>query len=87
MKEKDKKALHDQIVKEVKQDFEERRQKRRPVELAWRLNMNFLMGRIAVANFALCTSHSSLVFGRIDTPDLTRVSFASRVSTIGAIWL
>ena len=44
MKEKDKKALHDQIVKEVKQDFEERRQKRRPVELAWRLNMNFLMG-------------------------------------------
>lgn len=31
MKEKDKKALHDQIVKEVKQDFEERRQKRRPV--------------------------------------------------------
>ena len=43
-KEKDKKALHDQIVKEVKQDFEERRQKRRPVELAWRLNMNFLMG-------------------------------------------
>lgn len=44
MKEKDKKAFHDQIVKEVKQDFEERRQKRRPVELAWRLNMNFLMG-------------------------------------------
>ena len=44
MKEKDKKAPHDQIVKEVKQDFEERRQKRRPVELAWRLNMNFLMG-------------------------------------------
>lgn len=44
MKEKDKKAFRDQIVKEVKQDFEERRQKRRPVELAWRLNMNFLMG-------------------------------------------
>lgn len=44
MKEKDKKALHDEIVSEVKQDFEQRRQKRRPVELAWRLNMNFLMG-------------------------------------------
>lgn len=32
------------IVKEVKVDFEKRRIIRRPLELSWRLNMNFLMG-------------------------------------------
>ena len=33
-----------EIVNEVKADFEERRQKRKPLELQWRLNMNFLAG-------------------------------------------
>ena len=33
-----------EIVNEVKADFEERRQQRKPLELQWRLNMNFLAG-------------------------------------------
>ncbi|MDE6275286.1 MAG: hypothetical protein K2M75_01970 [Clostridia bacterium] len=32
------------IVKEVRKDFERRRQERKPLELQWRLNMNFYSG-------------------------------------------
>ncbi len=32
------------IVKEVRKDFERRRQERKPLELQWRLNMNFFSG-------------------------------------------
>ncbi len=32
------------IVKEVRKDFERRRQERKPLELQWRLNMNFYNG-------------------------------------------
>lgn len=42
-KNQDERFIED-IVKDVNSDFEERRSKRRPVELIWRLNMNFLMG-------------------------------------------
>ena len=34
----------DDVVREVKEDFAERQQKRRPYELNWQLNMNFAMG-------------------------------------------
>ncbi|HKL93901.1 MAG TPA: hypothetical protein VJZ69_01295 [Clostridia bacterium] len=34
----------DELVASVKEDFEKRREMRRPLELCWRLNMNFLMG-------------------------------------------
>ena len=44
MKDKRTNNFEDEIVKEVVKDFESRREKRRPVELTWRLNMNFLMG-------------------------------------------
>ena len=44
MKDKRTNNFEDEIVKEVVKDFERRREKRRPVELTWRLNMNFLMG-------------------------------------------
>lgn len=36
--------FEDDIVAEVKADFEKRREERKPLELQWRLNMNFLMG-------------------------------------------
>ena len=32
------------IVANVKKDFEQRQKMRRPYELAWQLNMNFVMG-------------------------------------------
>lgn len=32
------------IVKDVRKDFERRRQERKPIELQWRLNMNFYNG-------------------------------------------
>ncbi len=34
----------EKIVNEIKTDFEKRRQERRPFELAWELNMNFVLG-------------------------------------------
>lgn len=34
----------DELVASVKEDFEKRREARRPLELCWRLNMNFLVG-------------------------------------------
>ncbi len=36
--------FYEDLVKEVKDDFERRREERRSYELQWRLNMNFLMG-------------------------------------------
>ena len=36
--------FREEIVAEIKKDFENRRQNRRPYELAWQLNMNFNMG-------------------------------------------
>ena len=38
------KEFYDEVVKETKEDFEERRNKRRSLELQWRLNMNYLAG-------------------------------------------
>ncbi len=46
-KNKDKTATNlfaEEIVKEVLADFESRQKMRRPYELAWQLNMNFIMG-------------------------------------------
>ncbi len=34
----------DDIVRQIKKDFAERQQMRRPYELSWQLNMNFVMG-------------------------------------------
>ena len=34
----------DDVVAEIKQDFAERQKNRRPYELSWQLNMNFVMG-------------------------------------------
>lgn len=39
-----KQEFYENIVAEVKQDFEARQLRRRPYELQWQLNMNFLMG-------------------------------------------
>ncbi len=36
--------FQDQIVAEVVADFKRRQQQRRPIELGWRLNMNFIVG-------------------------------------------
>ncbi len=44
MKKKQNEQFIEDLVKEVNVDFENRREKRRPLELVWRLNMNFLMG-------------------------------------------
>lgn len=44
MKKQQSKQFIEDLVKEVTSDFEARREKRRPLELTWRLNMNFLMG-------------------------------------------
>ena len=38
------KEFYEDIVREVKEDFAARREARRPYELMWQLNMNFLMG-------------------------------------------
>ena len=38
------KIFYEDIVSEVKKDFASRREMRRPYELTWQLNMNFLMG-------------------------------------------
>lgn len=34
----------DEIVSEIKEDFKKRQEARRPLELGWRLNMNFVIG-------------------------------------------
>ena len=34
----------DDVVREIKQDFAARQKMRRPYELSWQLNMNFVMG-------------------------------------------
>lgn len=39
-----KKKYAEEIVEEVRRDFEQRREKRKALELQWRLNMNFLSG-------------------------------------------
>lgn len=39
-----KKTYAEEIVEEVRRDFDARREKRRALELQWRLNMNFLSG-------------------------------------------
>ncbi len=39
-----KKEFEDDIVRNVKEDFAKRQIQRRPLELQWRLNMNFLVG-------------------------------------------
>ena len=39
-----KKTYAEEIVEEVRRDFAARREKRRALELQWRLNMNFLSG-------------------------------------------
>lgn len=44
MKKQNNKEFIEDIVKEVIDDFRRRRDARRPLELTWRLNMNFLMG-------------------------------------------
>ena len=36
--------IAEELVASVKEDFERRREARRPLELSWRLNMNFLVG-------------------------------------------
>lgn len=36
--------FQEEVVQDVKKDFSERQKMRRPYELAWQLNMNFLMG-------------------------------------------
>ena len=36
--------IQEKIVNEVRADWERRRQERRPLELQWRLNMNFMVG-------------------------------------------
>lgn len=38
------KQFYEDIVREVREDFDARREARRPYELTWQLNMNFLMG-------------------------------------------
>lgn len=40
----DKQLFYEELVREVKEDFAARREMRRPYELTWQLNMNFLMG-------------------------------------------
>lgn len=36
--------FQEEIVSEIKEDFKRRREARRPIELNWRLNMNFVIG-------------------------------------------
>lgn len=36
--------LEDEIVSQIKEDFKKRQEARRPLELGWRLNMNFVIG-------------------------------------------
>ncbi|MGN0789367.1 MAG: hypothetical protein ACI4MY_05460, partial [Christensenellales bacterium] len=36
--------IKEKIVNEVRADWERRRQQRKPLELQWRLNMNFMVG-------------------------------------------
>ena len=43
MKRYDEKYAED-LVKEVRKDYERRREERKPLELQWRLNMNFYNG-------------------------------------------
>lgn len=38
------KQFYEELVREVREDFAARREMRRPYELTWQLNMNFLMG-------------------------------------------
>ena len=38
------KIIHDELVADVLQDFNKRQEARRPLELNWRLNMNFVIG-------------------------------------------
>nr|DAF29119.1 MAG TPA: portal [Caudoviricetes sp.] len=40
----DRQLFSDEIVSDVKKDFEERQKQRRPYELQWQLNINFVMG-------------------------------------------
>lgn len=44
MAKKNKTGLNEDLVREVRKDYENRQLMRRPYELAWQLNMNFLMG-------------------------------------------
>ena len=41
---KDKKLFAEDIVAEVRKDYERRREDRKPLELQWQLNMNFVNG-------------------------------------------
>ncbi len=78
----------DEIVQDVKRDFAERQQMRRPYELAWQLNMNFVMGnqycgispRGEVVQEDKCYFwQEKQVFNHIATIVDTRISRLSRV--------
>ena len=50
-----------QLVSQVTADFKKRQEARRPVELNWRLNMNFVMGN----QFAEISPNGKEVLGYI----------------------